>query len=71
MTTINEWFETLDSSQLQFIFPREFASYMESADPDLEDQEDAINAFLDEVESLWNLMDASEKLTIYKNFKAI
>ena len=61
---LNDWFNSLDSYELSFIFPGMYEDYMESAEPG-----DDINAFIKEAKATWKEMSKEEKEEIYNNYK--
>ncbi len=67
LTEINNWFKTLDSLDLSFIFSRLYEEIMESADPG----RCTINHFLKEVKADWKEMTLEQKEKIYNEYKDI
>lgn len=61
---LNSWFNSLDSFELEIMFPGEFTKTMESADPSVN-----INTFYKEVKALWKSMSKEEKENLYEQFK--
>lgn len=60
---INDWFKSLDSYELSFLFPCLYREHMESADPKCN-----INTFIKEVNAEWKAMSDEEKETFYNTY---
>ena len=61
---LNSWFNSLDSFELEIMFPGEFTKTMESANPNVN-----VNTFYKEVKALWKSMSKEEKENLYEQFK--
>ncbi len=65
MKEINNWFKTLDSFTLSFIFPGLYSEIMESADP----KRCTVNHFLKEAKEKWNGFSDEQKTKLYEQYK--
>ena len=64
-TTVNNWFKSLDSFTMSFIFPGLYSEIMESADP----KRCTVNHFVKEAKEKWNGLSEEEKEKIYNQYK--
>lgn len=63
---LNDWFNNLDSTQLEFLFSSLYEEAMTSADPSVN-----INTFYKEVKKEWKQMTKEQKEEMYKEAKEI
>ena len=65
MKEINNWFKTLDSFTLSFIFPGLYSEIMESTDP----KRCTVNHFVKEAREEWNNLPDEKKTKLYEQYK--